>query len=349
MACSEVRAELSRRGINTSTLIEKQEFQDALRAARYYENPEADVFCKVCGSGDDDEGNDILMCEGDGCKAAYHLQCLPSPLSQVPEGEWRCEVCSGEASRPVAAMKIGEIKAELLRRGVSTLGLLEKQELFEALLKAREGGRGADRSAAEDPQPKQSKPPKPPKSKRPAVDDDAKDDSSNTPDEVPDWRRKQSTKTKTKVCEGTLASEQPGKPPEPAKAQKRQRKPNAERQAQPQQPLAVQQSAQGAEGPPRWAGRAGILAAQLGDKLAGEVDAVVRMHDLETLTPKMVRAELEERLGLPAGSLKPQKDAISAHIDQVLCALEAEGGGAEPEDPSVRRVTGPSRTKTKSC
>ena len=64
--------------------------------------------------------------------------------------------------------------------------------------------------------------------------------------------------------------------------------------------------------------------AQVGD-LASEVEVVVRGHDLETLTPKMVRAELEERLGLLAGSLKPQKDTIGQHIDRVLRMLKAEG------------------------
>lgn len=320
MPFSEVKAELARRGVNTSSLIEKQEFQDALRAARYYENPDANVFCKKCGSGDDEEGNDILMCEGDGCKAAYHLQCLPTPLSQVPDGEWLCEACSAEATRPVAAMKLSEVKAELLRRGVSTAGLLEKQELFEALLKAREGGDGAKRPTADDvPAEPPGKPPKRAKSKRPVVDDDASDDSSKRPGAVADasagpyagWRRKRSAKKnegryylvspdgKTKVWEDTLdPAEQPGKPTNPTKAQKRQRDEDAGVQPQP--------------------------SAQVGD-LASEVEVVVRGHDLETLTPKMVRAELEERLSLPAGSLKPQKDTIGQHIDRVLRTLKAEG------------------------
>ena len=97
---------------------------------------------------------------------------------------------------------------------------------------------------------------------------------------------------------------------------------SAETQPQP----AAKQPAQGtAGGDSLWKGRGGILAAQASHKLAGEVDVVVRMADLETLTPKMVRARLEERLGLPPGSLKPQKDAISEHIDRVLRAIRAEG------------------------
>jgi len=48
------------------------------------------VFCPRCGDGDDQEGNDILLCDWRGCKAGWHMQCLSPPLREVPEGQWLC-------------------------------------------------------------------------------------------------------------------------------------------------------------------------------------------------------------------------------------------------------------------
>ena len=397
---AEVKAELLKRGVNTSMLIEKQEFQDALRAARYYE---ADSGSSRDGPPTDwappSEGDTIEVEIADGTGATSWVKAKVTTVQAdgsftakitTHDDEWDDEFTWSEEGsdwrRNVAAMKLSQVKAELLRRGVSIVGLLEKQEYFEALVKAREGGGGAKRPAADDApappkpanppkpakskrsaadgapaEPKPAKPPKPAKSKRPAVDDDAKHDPSKKPEAVADasagpyagWRRKLSTKKnegryylvspdgKTKVWEDTLdpaeqpgkqltePAEQPGTSTKPGKAQKRPREPDDHAEAsqpQPQPQLAAKQPAQGTAGEGSlWKGRGGILAAQASHKLAGEVEVVVRMADLETLTPKMVRARLEERLGLPPGSLKPQKDAISEHIDRVLRAIRAEG------------------------
>ena len=55
------------------------------------------IACSVCGSGDDLPGNDILLCDGRNgqpCPNAYHLKCLPVPLSAVPSGDWLCPSCA---------------------------------------------------------------------------------------------------------------------------------------------------------------------------------------------------------------------------------------------------------------
>jgi len=41
-----------------------------------------DVVCRL---------GDLLCC--DTCPAVYHLACLETPLSEVPEDEWQCTVC----------------------------------------------------------------------------------------------------------------------------------------------------------------------------------------------------------------------------------------------------------------
>ena len=40
----------------------------------------------------DDEAT-MLLCEGKGCGAAWHMGCLPEPLDQIPEGDWYCPDC----------------------------------------------------------------------------------------------------------------------------------------------------------------------------------------------------------------------------------------------------------------
>ena len=52
------------------------------------------VVCTRCGSGDDCEGNDILLCDHKGCFRAYHQQCLEPPLASEcllgPDWDWFC-------------------------------------------------------------------------------------------------------------------------------------------------------------------------------------------------------------------------------------------------------------------
>ena len=73
----------------------------ATKAAKVPES--ADVPCARCALRDDSEGNAILLCDGDGCKAAYHQYCLPRPLLSVPDGEWLCPACEA-APKPTSAI-----------------------------------------------------------------------------------------------------------------------------------------------------------------------------------------------------------------------------------------------------
>jgi len=70
---------------------------------------ETDASCVVCGGGDDTAGNEILLCDGDGCEAAYHLLCVSPPLSAIPRGDWLCAHCCGGSQRGnVAASPVGQ-------------------------------------------------------------------------------------------------------------------------------------------------------------------------------------------------------------------------------------------------
>ena len=52
---------------------------------------------QVCGLSTWVEGNELLLCDhaidGVQCPKAYHIQCLPTPLKAVPEGDWACPHC----------------------------------------------------------------------------------------------------------------------------------------------------------------------------------------------------------------------------------------------------------------
>lgn len=59
-----------------------------------------EAVCFECGSGEEVLGNEILLCDGAGCHAAYHLRCLERPLFAVPEGDWLCPACEPPAPPP---------------------------------------------------------------------------------------------------------------------------------------------------------------------------------------------------------------------------------------------------------
>jgi chromodomain-helicase-DNA-binding protein 4 len=46
-------------------------------------------FCRVCK-----DGGELLCC--DQCPSAYHTFCLNPPLTEVPDGDWKCPRCSAE-------------------------------------------------------------------------------------------------------------------------------------------------------------------------------------------------------------------------------------------------------------
>ena len=74
---------------------QRRQFRSLVAAQAYHAGKldELDAVCEACGSGVDEPGNDILLC--DGCNAAHHMACLPVPLKAVPEGEWLCPACKG--------------------------------------------------------------------------------------------------------------------------------------------------------------------------------------------------------------------------------------------------------------
>ncbi|XP_019868397.1 chromodomain-helicase-DNA-binding protein Mi-2 homolog isoform X2 [Aethina tumida] len=51
------------------------------------DDDEHQEFCRVCK-----DGGELLCC--DSCPNAYHTHCLNPPLSEIPDGDWKCPRCS---------------------------------------------------------------------------------------------------------------------------------------------------------------------------------------------------------------------------------------------------------------
>lgn len=69
-------------GITASTVTEK-----AGRNAA--DDDEHSEFCRLCK-----DGGELLCC--DSCTSAYHTFCLNPPLSEIPDGDWKCPRCSAK-------------------------------------------------------------------------------------------------------------------------------------------------------------------------------------------------------------------------------------------------------------
>ncbi|DBB02002.1 hypothetical protein WJX77_007509 [Trebouxia sp. C0004] len=50
-----------------------------------------DEACNVCGDDEQAEGNEILLCDGEGCDVAVHQACYA--VARVPRGKWYCDGC----------------------------------------------------------------------------------------------------------------------------------------------------------------------------------------------------------------------------------------------------------------
>ena len=65
------------------------------------------MACDVCLDGDDDEGNEILICEL--CLIAVHQSCYGSELlDSIPEDDWICARCRYLKANP--SKQCNEIK-----------------------------------------------------------------------------------------------------------------------------------------------------------------------------------------------------------------------------------------------
>ena len=145
---SSLKSECARKGNDTSRFLERREYEEALASAKYYEacstTDGAHTVCSKCGDGTDEEGNEILLCDGAACPEGWHLKCLTPPLTAVPNGEWLCPSCiARNAATDVATMSTAAIRRELVAHlGSPPQGLVERGECERALIAARQASDG---------------------------------------------------------------------------------------------------------------------------------------------------------------------------------------------------------------
>ena len=70
----------------------------AMEAVEVVSDDEEGAPCEACHRVQWRDGNEMLLCDGEGCEKAFHMLCLPQPLASVPEGDWLCPSCDAAAS-----------------------------------------------------------------------------------------------------------------------------------------------------------------------------------------------------------------------------------------------------------
>ena len=84
------------------TEVSIEELSDAASVGASSAGDGADDVCAVCAGGDSSGDNLIVFCEGE-CGVAVHQRCYG--IAEVPEGEWRCDVCARRANRTPSSVR----------------------------------------------------------------------------------------------------------------------------------------------------------------------------------------------------------------------------------------------------
>ncbi|TRY53579.1 Uncharacterized protein CTYZ_00003809 [Cryptosporidium tyzzeri] len=69
------------------------------------------------------------------------------------------------------------------------------------------------------------------------------------------------------------------------------------------------------------------------------LNKIVTNDNLDTLTPKKVREELEKALGLPSDSLKPKKNQINDLIDAIILEIKEKNSTNSPIEQITNNVS----------
>ena len=67
-------------------------------------------YCVRCRELHSYPGNELLLCDGDGCNAAWHLHCLRPKLLMVPTGKWYCPTCASVRKKEAAREEANSIE-----------------------------------------------------------------------------------------------------------------------------------------------------------------------------------------------------------------------------------------------
>ena len=110
---------------------------ESMVATAEREEQHREVVCGRCALADSFEGNELLLCMGQGddeegegvCPNAFHLNCLRPRLMCVPHGTWLCPTCNKKAAAAKFAVALIADKVENDDRQKSAEGENEESEL----------------------------------------------------------------------------------------------------------------------------------------------------------------------------------------------------------------------------
>ena len=96
------------------------------------------MACHVCEESADSKGNEILLCDGEGCSLAYHMGCLQPALHRVPRGKWLCPECNTKHKAQRQADRSAQKKARHVVESLSCrrIAVVELVGLHESVCPA---------------------------------------------------------------------------------------------------------------------------------------------------------------------------------------------------------------------
>ena len=316
MSLGAIKQELQRRGVMLHGLIERQDLIQALASAMYYDDPDGYAVCAVCASGDDEEGNDLLLCDGAHCTVAYHLQCLPVPLASVPPGAWMCPACSSLPA--LTTMRMGALRAELQSRGVSTNGLLERADFEQALAAARERALTPTAGSAKEATSGAARGRE--EATAPAAEQVVRTDA-NVRDGGSGAKRKRERGASAVGNaaggggSGSCGAGRSGVASGGARAQAPRR-----RRAAATSPQQTANDTDAGEGGGRPATQQGLRPEAERDGRLDVIHSILAGGYDSGITPRQVRHELEVRLGMARDALRAEKEEVNALINEAIAA-----------------------------
>ena len=107
-----------------TSLEELLQMHGSMDVAARAANAQADPHCTLCGGGESENGNEILLCDGLRCVGCYHQQCCDPPVLEVPEGSWLCSTCVANGNIVDPEVLEDERKAEECMGGEESMVVL---------------------------------------------------------------------------------------------------------------------------------------------------------------------------------------------------------------------------------
>lgn len=113
--------------VDQAAIMAAQEEAEICKKCNKSDSECKECGCNICAKKDNEDF--ILIC--DECQYYFHMYCLPTPITVVPEGDWYCPDCYNDPNKVVGADDAGKVKSkkEVKRKwdnGMACAGVLKK-------------------------------------------------------------------------------------------------------------------------------------------------------------------------------------------------------------------------------